>query len=84
MAWQLSCLICGVKPEDLPEDPGKTQLIRMQEHVMAEHGYQQWQIKQQTRVSTHPRIERWIMPDGTPWLQAMRSKDEDQGVDPPA
>lgn len=57
---RLTCLICGTRGNDL---------VRMQEHVMHEHGYKHDDHQKVTRRREGDSYI-WTMPDGTDWLSS--------------
>jgi ribosomal protein L37E len=62
MPWDLKCLQCEYTDTDL---------VRIQEHAMAAHGYTQDDHRKAQRRKI--RFDRyiWTMPDGKDWLDAV-------------
>lgn len=64
MIWNLKCLICGHTD---------TNLVRIQEHAMNEHGYTQNDHRAVTKREIEPGHYIFTFPDGVDWLDAKRS-----------
>ena len=62
MIYRLTCLICG--------EPGEC-LVKIQEHVMDEHGYTQEHLRQNTKRAIVGGFI-YTMPDGVDWLRSDR------------
>lgn len=63
----LECLLCGVRPEDLPG--WRSDLVKLQEHLMDDHGVSREDLRAQTREETEEGYV-WRLPDGRDWLKA--------------
>ncbi len=63
MGWKLRCVLCELS---------LSSLLRMQEHVMAVHGYshEDWQNAESEEIWSG--YLRWRMPDGVYVLEAQR------------
>ena len=74
MTYYLTCLLCqGEKPMS------SKYLVPIQEHVMQEHGYTQADLQTQTKEQTDDGYV-YTMPDGKPWLNAVRGGNYVGGI----
>jgi len=61
MRYVLTCGICGQLGADL---------VRMQEHVMDQHGYSLEDLRANTHTTGSNGTHLYKMPDGVEWLKA--------------
>lgn len=67
--WHLRCLICqpGTK-WNMPK--GTHDLVRIQQHLMQDHGCSQQDLIKQSSIVIAPNVYEYRLPNGTPWLYA--------------
>ena len=68
MTYRLKCLICH-QHED-------TNLVRIQEHAISSHGYTQADHYGTRQREIEPGRYIFTFPDGTDWLEAIRTSDD--------
>jgi hypothetical protein len=71
----LKCGICDATADDLPHTTD-SQLVRMQQHAIYDHGITRKQIIGARRESPCPQIYQWRLPDGRIYLLARQTNKE--------
>jgi hypothetical protein len=70
-----TCAICGVTIENLP-NRGESQLVKMQQHAIDEHGITKLQIICARRESPRAHCYQWRLLDGRVYLTSNRIVEE--------